>query len=414
MKKKLLFVESNTTGTGMLALRKAAGWGLTPIFLCNRPERYLGLEETGSQVIVCDTNDLDELKKTIEANVSKEEICGVATTSEFYLEAVAELATHYGLPGNPPQAMRTARNKSLTRQALAKAGVGQPRFAIVKGEADLAQALATVPVPCVVKPADDSGSNDVLLCQTQEEVARHASKILAISTNMRGQATAQTVLIEEYVDAPEFSVEMFTWEGKTVCVGITEKSLTGYPYFVESRHIFPAKLAPEVEEEIRSTVTRALAAIGVKNGATHTELKLTAAGAKIIEINARLAGGMIPELIRHATGIDMLEQQIRCSVDGPTDLHVVYDGHAGIRFIMADTQGVLADIRGVEAAKSVPGVQQVIVTGKPGAQVQPPQNAYHRLGSVIVKGDTYEATTVALDAALDKIEVVLEAAAIKS
>jgi biotin carboxylase len=413
MKNKLLFVESNTTGTGMLALKKARSWGLIPIFLCNKPERYLGLEETGSEVIVCDTNDIEELKKTIAKRLNIEEICGVATTSEFYLEAVAELATHYGLPGNPPEAMRTARNKSLTRLALEKAGVGQPRFAIVKSREDLTRALKTVPVPCVVKPADDSGSNDVLLCTTREEVEQHTLKILSVTTNMRGQATAQTVLIEEYVDAPEFSVEMFTWQGKTTCIGITEKSLTGFPYFVESRHIFPAKLAPEVEEEIRTAVAGALAAIGVKNGATHTELKLTPEGVKIIEINARLAGGMIPELIRHATGIDMLEQQIRCSVDGPSDLNVTCSGYAGIKFIMAQEAGVLAEIRGVEEAKRVPGVQQVIVTGKPGANVQPPQNAYHRLGSVIVKGDTYEETVEALETAIGKIDVVLETSVIK-
>ncbi|ARU60203.1 hypothetical protein CBW65_03370 [Tumebacillus avium] len=414
MKKKLLFVESNTTGTGMLALKKAVSWGLTPIFLCNKPERYLGLEETGSEVIVCDTNSIDELKKTIEANVRVDEICGFATTSEFYLEAVATLATHYGLPGNPPEAMRTARNKSLTRQALAAAGVGQPRFAIVRGQADLEQALATVPVPCVVKPADDSGSNDVMLCNTLAEVEAHTLKILSVTTNMRGQATAGTVLIEEYVDAPEFSVEMFTWEGKTTCIGITEKSLTGFPYFVESRHIFPAKLASDVEEEIRSTVIKALAAVGVKNGATHTELKLTPEGAKIIEINARLAGGMIPELIRLATGVDMLEQQIRCSVDGPKDLVVEYSGHAGIKFIMAPEVGVLSEIRGAEAAQNVAGVQQVIVTGKPGAAVQPPQNAYHRLGSVIVKEGTYEETVTTLETAIEKIEVVLEESVIKN
>ncbi|ASS74134.1 hypothetical protein CIG75_03440 [Tumebacillus algifaecis] len=414
MKKKLLFVESNTTGTGMLALKKAVSWGLTPIFLCNKPERYLGLEETGSEVIVCDTNSIEALKQTIEANVAIEEICGFATTSEFYLEAVATLATDYGLPGNPPEAMRTARNKSLTRQALDQAGVGQPRFAIVKGQSDLEQALASVPVPCVVKPADDSGSNDVLLCNTLEEVEQHTLKILAVTTNMRGQATAQTVLIEEYVDAPEYSVEMFTWEGKTTCIGITEKSLTGFPYFVESRHIFPAKLAPEVEAEIRATVSKALAAVGVKNGATHTELKLTEEGAKIIEINARLAGGMIPELIRLATGVDMLEQQIRCSVDGPKDLVVAYQGHAGIKFIMAPEEGVLREISGVETAQNSAGVQQVIVTGKPGQAVQPPQNAYHRLGSIIVKGDTYEETTTALDTALEKIGVVLEAAVVKN
>jgi S-sulfo-L-cysteine synthase (3-phospho-L-serine-dependent) len=311
VKNLLLFVESNTTGTGMLALKKAKSWGLLPVFLCNKPERYLGLEETGAQVLVCDTNSLEAVKQTIEANLNVDELCGIATTSEFYLETVAELTSAYGLPGNPADAMRTARNKSKTRLRLAEVGVRQPRFAIVKSEADVAAAIDGVGLPCVVKPADDSGSNDVKLCNTPEEVEAQAKKILAVHTNMRGQQTALTVLVEEYVDAPEYSVEMFTWQGETICVGITEKKLTGFPYFVEAGHIFPAPLSDEVAEEMRSTVRAALQAVGVQNGATHTEVKLTSEGAAIIEINARLAGGMIPELIRYSTGIDMLENQIK-------------------------------------------------------------------------------------------------------
>ncbi|MGZ6505444.1 MAG: pyridoxal-5'-phosphate-dependent protein, partial [Tumebacillaceae bacterium] len=159
MKNLLLFVESNTTGTGMLALKKAKSWGLLPVFLCNKPERYLGLEETGAQVLVCDTNSLEAVKQTVEANLNVDELCGIATTSEFYLETVAELTSAYGLPGNPADAMRTARNKSKTRQRLAEVGVRQPRFAIVKSEADVAAAIEGVGLPCVVKPADDSGSN---------------------------------------------------------------------------------------------------------------------------------------------------------------------------------------------------------------------------------------------------------------
>jgi biotin carboxylase len=408
VKNLLLFVESNTTGTGMLALKKAKSWGLIPVFLCNKPERYLGLEETGAQVFVCDTNSLDAVKATIEANLNVEELCGIATTSEFYLETVAELTSAYGLPGNPGEAMRTARNKSKTRLCLEKAGVRQPRFAIVKSADDVAAAVEHVGLPCVVKPADDSGSNDVKLCNTAEEVATHSQKILSVHTNMRGQQTALTVLVEEYVDAPEYSVEMFTWKGETICVGITEKKLTGFPYFVEAGHIFPAPLSEEVAEEMRTTVRNALEAVGVQNGATHTEVKLTAAGAAIIEINGRLAGGMIPELIRYSTGIDMLENQIKSAANRLDGVEVHHKGYAGIHFIIADEPGVLVEVQGVEAARNLEGVAQVTVTGKAGANVQPPRNAYDRLGYVIAHGATYEETDQRLKAAVAQIKVVLE------
>ncbi|MGZ6550925.1 MAG: pyridoxal-5'-phosphate-dependent protein, partial [Tumebacillaceae bacterium] len=151
-----------------------------------------------------------------------------------------------------------------------------------------------------------------------------------------------------------------------------------------------------------------LQAVGVQNGATHTEVKLTSEGAAIIEINARLAGGMIPELIRYSTGIDMLENQIKSAANRLEGVEVNHTGYAGIHFIIADEPGVLSEVQGVEEARSLEGVAQVTVTGKPGANVQPPRNAYDRLGYVIAHGATYEEADQRLKAAVAKIKVVLE------
>src|SRR5690242_19838528 len=112
MRNRLMFVESNTTGTGMLALSKARTLGFSPLFLTNRPQRYRGLEQTGCPVLVCETNSIETLKKTIETHVEPNTICGVTTTSEFYLETVAQLAEAYTLAGNSPLAVATCRNKA--------------------------------------------------------------------------------------------------------------------------------------------------------------------------------------------------------------------------------------------------------------------------------------------------------------
>jgi biotin carboxylase len=405
MPQRLLFVEANTTGTGMLALRMAQEQGLQPVFLTNKPSRYAGLSETGCDVFVVDTNEYGALHEAIMANFPVGELEGVVTTSEFYLEVVAQLAEAFHLPGNSPVAIRNCRNKALTRQTLQAAGVHQPKFAICRTEAELAAAVEAVGLPCVVKPADDTGSFGVLCCATFAQAATHAVRILSQHTNIRGQRTAGTVLVEEYVNAPEFSVEMFTWDGRTTCVGITQKSLTGLPYFVESRHIFPALLAPEAEREIRHTVFRALEAVGITLGATHTEVKLTPQGCAIVEINARLAGGMIPELVWHATGIDLLKQQIKSAGGVAPDLSVLRQHYGGIQFIVADAEGELQEIQGLEAARAVPGVEQVVVTAQVPARVRPPQSAYDRLGFIIASGVSHAKTAASLARAAGEIRL---------
>ncbi|WP_405358952.1 ATP-grasp domain-containing protein [Kitasatospora sp. NBC_00085] len=403
----LLFVESNTTGTGMMALRSAAELDLRPVLLTGAPERYAGLEETGCEILRCDTNVLDALQDAIQGRFAREEIAGVTTTSDFYVPAVAEIADWLGLPGNPARAVTACRNKALLREALDRAGVRQPRYAIVRDAAEADDAVAAVGLPCVVKPADDSASNNVLLCTSAEQVRAHAELILAIHTNVRGMPTARTVLVEEFVDAPEFSVEMFSSGGRASCVGITAKQVGGSPYFVEHRHLFPAALPEASAGALTAAVAAALAACGIEEGPTHTEVRLTAEGPAIIEINPRLAGGMIPELVRLATGVDLLEQQLRAAVGLRPQLEPSREGYAGIQFLLAGREGVLTAVQGEAEAALVPGVTQVRVTGRVGDTVRPARSAYDRLGHVIVRADESAAVGPVLDAATAAVRLVV-------
>lgn len=401
MHNKLLFIESNTTGTGMLALRKTAELGLEPIMFLNQPDRYPELQDLGYPVHICDTNDVDKLEESIRQRFSPYEIAGITTTSEFYLEITAVLATRFGLPGNSPEAIKKARIKSLTRETLEKVGVHQPLFETVRQVSEVRKAVDKIGLPCVLKPADDSGSNDVRLCDSLSEAEKHARKVLGQTINVRGQKTAGTVLVEQYLEAPEYSVEMFSWQGKIFCIGVTQKEVSGKKCFVESRHLFPAPLSRSQKEQMIETVRKALEAVGIRNGATHTEVKWTSKGCAVIEINARLAGGMIPELIRLTTGVDMLEQQIRCAVDGPTILtDPVVEGTAGIQFLMAEKAGTLIQTEGVDTVRELPGIREVKLTKEPGTSVQVPHNAYHRLGYVMACGTTADETSSMLQKAV--------------
>lgn len=405
MRNQLIFIESNTSGTGMLAFGKARALGLEPVFVTNKPERYEGLERFDGQVITGDTNSTDALIHLLERHTRPACYAGITTTSEFYVETVAHLAAFYGLPGNAPEAVRTCRHKEQMRASLKAAGVRQPDFACVTCLEEIPAAVEAVGLPCVVKPVDDTGSYNVRLCHTAGEARRQAETILAVSENVRGQQAAQAALVEAYLDAPEYSVEMFSRQGETCCVGITEKHLLPPPSFVEHRHVFPAPLDPRAASEMERTVTQALEAVGYREGASHTEVKRTAAGSAIVEINARLAGGMIPELITLVTGLDLLEQQCRVASGGSASLRAVCDGFAGIQFLVPQEGGTLREIRGVDRVDAMDGTVQVKVTALPGKRIAAAQSAYDRVGYVIVRGRSYEETVCRLQKASDLIEI---------
>ncbi|GHD65862.1 pyridoxal-phosphate dependent enzyme [Streptomyces goshikiensis] len=408
VRRTLLFVESNTTGTGMAALRLARELDFTPVLLTGEPGRYTGLDDTGAEVVVCDTNSLPALREAVQTRFRAQEIAGITTTSDFYVPTVAELATWLGAPGNPAEAMRTCRDKAKLRETLARAGVRQPRFVVVRDAAAGVTAAAKVGLPCVVKPVDDSGSTNVLRCTSAEEVSAHVTHILARTVNARGLPTAGAALVEELADGPEYSVEMFSVEGRHHCVGITAKSVTGTPYFVEHQHLFPAPVPPAVAEELARTARAALTAAGVRSGPTHTELRLVADGPVIIEVNPRLAGGMIPEMIRLATGTGLLEQQVRAATGQEPLLEPEFARQGGIRFLIAERAGRVLAIEGADRAAAVAGVDRVTVTVRPGAEVRPAQDAYGRLGYIIATSERPEEIEDVLDAAEREIRFVYE------
>lgn len=397
--RRLVFVESNTTGSGMQALRTARALGVVPVLLTGSPDRY-PLEPDAAEVVACDTNAMPELRAVL-ARFPRDELAGITTTSEFYLTAVAELAEWLGLPGNPPDAIRACRDKAAMRRVLAAAGLTQPRFATV----DSAEAVddAAVGLPCVVKPVADSGSHLVRVCMTAAEAREHVDRVLAERTNVRGQQAAGHALVEEFLPGPEFSVEMFSWAGRTHCVGITAKELTGFPHCVERQHLYPAALA-DTGQLVRYAV-RVLAAAGVTHGATHLEIRLGRNGPALVEINARPAGGMIPTLIQLVDGVDVVAEHLRACLGRAPMLPDGHTGCAGIRFLTATHAGRLIGVTGASKARQVPGVVRVEVTARDGAPVAPPQDSYDRLGFVIAKGRDHDEVTTTLAAACDRLRV---------
>ncbi|MER6546715.1 pyridoxal-phosphate dependent enzyme [Streptomyces sp. NPDC001250] len=406
-RKRLVFVESNTTGTGMLALSRARDLGLVPVLVTNRPSRYAGIGEADCQIVRCDTNNADTLAAAVLAHFSPEEVAGITTTSEFYLEAAASLAESLGLPGNPPEAVSACRRKSVTRRLLTEAGLLQPVSVPVTRAAEVSEAVAATGLPCVVKPTSDSASTGVLLCDSVEQAQEHAAKMLAITHNVREQVVPPEVLVEEFVQGPEFSVETLFVDGALHLVGITRKSVSPPPSFVELRHAFPAPLDEAASSEVEQVVRAAIEAIGLRHGACHTELRLTPAGPTIIEINARLAGGMIPELIRLAGGPDLLTQQLRAAAGMAVELPQGTLNPTGVAFLTSSMEGRLASLNGIEAARQLAGVAEVRISRRPGDPVKPATDAYDRIGYVIASADSVPQLDRLLDSALDGITVRL-------
>ena len=372
-------VESNTTGSGRQFCAAARDAGLRPVVLTAAPERYPYLTADAVDHLPVDTGDTGAVLRACRALAAAEGLAGVASSSEYFVAAAAEAAAALGLPAADPQALTRCRHKDRQRAVLAAAGLPVPAH---RAAATVAQALAAaeeIGYPVVVKPTTGSGSVGVLLCAGPREVAGHAGGLLGDAVDERGRATPRLVLVEEYVRGPEFSVETFD----DTVVGVVAKHLGPPPHFVETGHDFPA---PSVPAGLAETAVRAVLALGLGWGAAHTELRSGPDGPVVIEVNPRLAGGMIPTLVRLATGVDLVAATVARAAGRPAGAVPGGGAHASIRFALAGRAGTVTAVGGLVAARGLPGVELSEITVVPGTELEITHSFRDRFGYAVATG----------------------------
>lgn len=385
----LCFIESNTTGTGALAVERLLAAGDEVVFVTRAPEKYpfLATPQPGLQVVVTETNESGALLDCMRILAARTPLQAVLSFSDFYVVQAASIARALGLPGLDPQAAARCRDKYRTRLTLRAAGLPTPRFHLLCSRPEAEQLAAQDIYPCIVKPRGDSSSHGVVLVRDADELLAQYGELAAWRRNVRGQDVDGSVLVESVLAGPEYSVETFTTaDGITHVVGVTDKHLSAPPLFVEIGHDFPSRAPERTRAQVAAAAVSALAAVGFDCGPAHTEVRLTAQGAVVVEINPRLAGGMIPELVSHALGVDLVQAWFDRLLGRPVKLQPTRHEWASLRFLLAEHEGLLDSVEGVDTALGIEDVRSVSVAGRVGAHVRPARDAYDRLGFVLAAG----------------------------
>ncbi len=243
----------------------------------------------------------------------EEQIDGICTiASDVAAPTVAYVAEQMGLTGNSYEASLRAHDKYAMRVALSEAGVECPKFTCVKGLEDeriRGLEVSELSFPLIVKPTDRSGSLAVTKVEKNEELLPAVKKALEVSM-------AHEAMIEEYIEGREISVEMISCRGTHYALQITDKETTGAPHFVELAHRQPSDLPAAMQEHIFAITRRALDALGLTEGASHSEYKITDEGRIVVmEIGGRMGGDFIgSDLVRLSTGYDFVQGVIEVAL----------------------------------------------------------------------------------------------------
>ncbi|MGW3202448.1 ATP-grasp domain-containing protein [Streptomyces sp. NPDC001118] len=391
----LAVVESQLSNFGLTPLRAAHELGFHTVLVSNDPDRYRVVslaEEVYSkhldEIVTADTNSVDAVVAALAPFHEAGRLRGVMTVTDYNIPIVAEVAARFGLPGLNPQAARNCRDKLLMRNACRAAGVAVPGYHQATSEDDALAAADRFGYPCVVKPMTESASIGVTLCRTPAEVIAAYRDLTASPTDFRGQPRRPGALVEEYLIGFEVSVESVLVDGERHLIGVTDKALGVHPHFVEMGDTFPSMLSEPVRRSCTDLARSALDAVGHDFGAAHVEVKVTADGPRIVEVNGRMAGAEITQLIREATGLYLQREVVRLHTGQPADLTRTHDRAAASRYLAAHRVGTLARIQGEELARRVPGVVEVDLEAHPGDAVRPAESNLDLLGYVVATGAT--------------------------
>ncbi len=296
-----------------------------------------------------------------------------------------------------------ATNKAAMRKRMEECNVPIPEYHIINSEEEFIVAAEKMPRKFVVKPVDNAASRGVLFIDKSNEYSLH--KVYQYS---RGYSREGVVLIEEFMEGPEVSVESYTVGGVPHIISITDKMVSELPYFVELGHTEPSRLTEKEQADIRNVAKAAIKAIGMQDGPNHTEIKVTATGAKLVEIAARLGGDYITsKLVPLSTGVDMIECSFATLLNEKVLYNKKYSRGAAIRFIQGEN-GILDEIKGIEKAKTMPGIVEVEIYKEVGEQIRKPENSNDRIGHVIAVGKNSDEAAMFADEALKVVNICVK------
>ncbi len=359
---------------------------------CHKIEDAFGEER---DLLSLDYRHPERAAEQIAEAAAGRRIRGIVPASDPTAVIAALAAERLGLPHNPPAAARRAANKQAMRTALREARVPVPWFRAFALASDPAAAAREVPFPCVLKPLLFSASRGVIRADNPAAFGaawRRIERLLrgtAPERRAREEEDARTLLVEGFVPGAEVALEGLLRRGRLEVLAIFDKPdpLDG-PFFEETIYVTPSRHPPEVLARVERIVAAGARALGLAEGPVHAELRLSPDGPVVLEIAARSIGGLCSRTLRFGAGLTLEEVLVAHAMGLPLDSLRREARASGVMMLPIPRRGVLHGVRGVEAARAVPGVEDVVITVPEGREVLPLPEGDSYLGFLFGRGET--------------------------
>ncbi|MBN1897566.1 MAG: alpha-hydroxy-acid oxidizing protein [Spirochaetes bacterium] len=351
--------------------------------------------------LIMSTKDMEGNVRLAKQYAFKDGIDGVITVGTDAAMTVAAVANALNLPGIKFEAAEGATNKIKMRNKLKKQNVPIPDFNECWSVEDAYRFATTHKFPFVIKPSDNMGARGVIKIDDVDEIQEkfdHAKKY----------SPSGEVIIEEYMDGLELSIDALLFNGKIHITGIADRMIDLEPFFVEIGHIMPSELPQAKQQEAVDVFKRGIKALGLSLGAAKGDIKITSKGAMIGEIAARLSGGFMSAYTYPlSTGVNLIKAAIKIALGQKVtenELRPKFQKVAVEKAIIPQV-GLVLGVSGIEEAKKIPGIAEIFLRVRTGDIFHSPTSNVEKAGNVIGVAKNRKDCLKIVDKALKMIKV---------
>lgn len=383
--KTIIFIGTNKSGSSREAIRAAERLGyFTVLFTSNERQiqqrkEYIDVHE----MVFVDTTNLQAMKKEILSLKSKgNEIKTIASFVDSNVSNAFTLCEEFCPNGTSASAAFIMENKAGTRAKLAGLPFSPKYLTIQPGKKLDAKSMDALPdYPLIVKTASSTGSKDVLHATDDVQLQRHIAKL-------QEKNPLEAVIIEEFIEGEQYLVEAIVFNKEIQIAGVIQQEITFGKRFIITGYGVLAIVPRQLNDSIKEVLTSIVEKLAIQNGALHVEMRLTKNGWRLIEINPRISGGAMNNMLKAAFGYDLSEETIKLYLGEQPTLEIKQRHFVFTQYVIIDKRGVLEKVTGKGRARKSPGIVEVYVKPKKGQLLTPPLSMGHRYAYVIAQGRT--------------------------
>jgi biotin carboxylase len=383
--KTIVFLNTQKSGSSREAIKAAEELGYYTVLFTDKPNMLKKRTEFPDVHLMrlLDLNNLEEIRMAIKALILRAlDICAIVSFTDPYCHTACVLAEEFGVNKFSTESIKIMEDKILSREVISNLPY-VPRFLSLDENTAISNKEIKSYMPAIIKSPNSTGSKDVFKVSTIKEFK-------AYRANLYKKYPRVPVLVEEFLDGPQYLVECIVIEKKVQIVAIIQQEITYCQRFIITGYNLMIDPPTDFYEKLKNAVESIVQSHGMQCGSCHLEMRYANSQWKLIEINPRISGAGMNKFIEIGLGINLVKETLKLSLGQEINLECKYKNHTFSQYVIISETGILVKVTGRNKASKCPGVKFVYVKPRKGALLTPPTSMGNRYAYVIATGENEE------------------------